>query len=117
MPDQRPGDRCRRPERSAPDSKPAPKPAAPPGAVAKEPHADRNRQEPDCAWYGLSRGTTPSSGKPPDDTMGDIFIKRSKTGRHYGLIPTALMSRAALSLSLCTNRANSCCVMLIGSPP
>jgi hypothetical protein len=30
-----------------------------------------------------SRGTTPSSGKPPDDTMGDIFIKRSKMGDRH----------------------------------
>jgi hypothetical protein len=84
--DQRPGDRCRRPGRSAPDSKPAPKPAAPPGAVAKEPHADRNRQEPDGAWYGLSSGTTLSSGKLPDDTMGDIFIKRSKMGKRMHVL-------------------------------
>ena len=48
-------------------------------------------------------------------------IARPSRPRAYGfvrgLFSSALMSRAALSLSLCTKRANSGCVMLIGSPP
>src|SRR5882762_10917062 len=37
--------------------------------------------------------------------------------RGYQGLTSALMNRAAPSLSLCTKRANSGCVMLIGSPP
>ena len=40
-----------------------------------------------------------------------------KPQAYGGLIPEASMIRASLSLSLGTKRANSGCVMLIGSAP
>ena len=47
---------------------------------------------------------------------GDRYVT-FEVASYCGLIPAASMIRAALSFSRSTNRVNSGCVMLIGSPP
>lgn len=47
----------------------------------------------------------------------DVGSSKMAMDHYYGLIPAALMICTALSLSLSTKRANSGCVMEIGSPP